>query len=382
VHTLPDNAAMSLERVDCVVVGAGVVGLACARALAQAGREVIILEAENAFGTVTSARNSEVIHAGIYYPTGSLRALLCVRGKALLYDYCASHGVNHRRCGKLIVAHDDAEIAQLQVVEQRARANGVPDLQWLSADEAIALEPQLRCSRALLSPSTGIVDSHGLMLALLGDAQVAGAMLALLSPVRGAAVTADGIVLEVGHGADETTLLARTVVNSAGHGAPVLAAAMSGLPPEHVPPRYFAKGCYFTLSGRAPFSHLVYPAPGVSGHLGVHLTLDLGGQAKFGPSFRWIDGLDHAVDEAEAEHFYDEVRRYWPGLKDGALQPGYAGVRPKIRGPGEAAQDFRIDGPDEHGVPGLVNLFGIESPGLTSSLAIAERVAAALATRG
>ena len=382
MHTLPDNAAMSLERVDCVVVGAGVVGLACARALAQAGRDVIVLEAENAFGTVTSARNSEVIHAGIYYPTGSLRALLCVRGKVLLYDYCASHGVNHRRCGKLIVAHDDAEVAQLQLIEQRARANGVSDLQWLDADAAVALEPQLRCSRALLSPSTGIVDSHGLMLALLGDAQTAGAMLALLSPVRSAAATADGIVLEVGSGADETVLLARTVVNSAGHGAPVLAAATSGLPPECVPPRYFAKGCYFTLAGRAPFSHLVYPAPGASGHLGVHLTLDLGGQAKFGPSFRWVDGLDHAVDEAEAEHFYDEVRRYWPGLKDGALQPGYAGVRPKIRGPGEAAQDFRIDGPDQHGVPGLVNLFGIESPGLTSSLAIAERVAAALAARG
>jgi L-2-hydroxyglutarate oxidase LhgO len=373
---LVHNAAMH-ERVDCVVIGAGVVGLACARALAQAGREVIIVEAENAFGTATSARNSEVIHAGIYYPTGSLRAQLCVQGKALLYDYCATHQVNHRRCGKLIVAQNDAETAQLQVIEQRARANGVPDLRWLTRDEALALEPQLRCTRALLSPSTGIVDSHGLMLALLGDAQAAGAMLALQSPVQRAAVTSDGIELEVG-GDGAMTLLAAAVVNSAGHGAPVLAAATHGLRPEHVPPRFFAKGNYFTLSGRSPFERLVYPAPGESSHLGVHLTLDLGGQAKFGPSFHWVDGLDYQVDAHEAEHFYDEVRRYWPGLPDGALQPGYVGVRPKIRGPGEPAQDFRIDGPEVHGVPGLVNLFGIESPGLTSSLAIAARVAGQL----
>ena len=369
---------MSEERVDCVVVGAGVIGLACARALAQAGREVIVLEAASAFGTVTSARNSEVIHAGIYYPTGSLRASLCVRGKVTLYDYCASHGVNHRRCGKLIVAQNDAEAAQLEVIEQRALANGVRDLKQLSRDEALALEPQLHCTRALLSPSSGIVDSHGLMLALLGDAQAAGAMLALLSPVQHAAATPRGIELQVG-GETATTLLADAVVNSAGHGAPVLAAATRGLGVEHVPPRYFAKGCYFTLGGRSPFSRLVYPAPGESSHLGVHLTLDLGGQAKFGPSFRWVDTLDHTVDEAEAAHFYAEVRRYWPGLKDGALQPGYVGVRPKIRGPGEPAQDFRIDGPAVHGVPGLVNLFGIESPGLTSSLAIAERVAEMLA---
>jgi len=361
-----------------VVVGAGVVGLACARALARAGREVIVVEAEDAFGTATSARNSEVIHAGIYYPTGSLRAQLCVHGKALLYDFCAAHQVNHRRCGKLIVAQDDAEVAQLQAIEQRARANGVADLQWLARDEALALEPQLRCERALLSPSTGIVDSHGLMLALLGDAEGAGAMLALRSPALRAAATPHGIEIEVG-GDTAITLLAAAVVNSAGHGAPLLAAATRGLGAAHVPPRYFAKGNYFTLSGRAPFSRLVYPAPGESSHLGVHLTLDLGGQAKFGPSFHWVDGLDYRVDESDAEHFYDEVRRYWPGLPDGALQPGYVGIRPKIRGPGEPAQDFRIDGPPAHGVPGLVNLFGIESPGLTASLAIAERVVALLA---
>ncbi len=366
------------QRVDCVVVGAGVVGLACARALARAGREVIVVEAEGAFGTATSSRNSEVIHAGIYYPTGSLRAQLCVRGKALLYDFCAAHRVDHRRCGKLIVAQNDVETVQLQAIEQRARANGVADLRWLARDEARALEPQLRCARALLSPSTGIVDSHGLMLALLGDAEGAGTMLALRSPVLCAAATPQGIELEVG-GDAATTLLAGAVVNSAGHGAPPLAAATRGLAAAHVPPRFFAKGNYFTLSGRAPFSRLVYPAPGESGHLGVHLTLDLGGQAKFGPSFHWVDGLDYRVDEHEAEHFYDEVRRYWPGLPDGALQPGYVGIRPKIRGPGEPAQDFRIDGPETHGVPGLVNLFGIESPGLTASLAIAERVVAQLA---
>ncbi len=366
------------QRVDCVVVGAGVVGLACARTLARAGREVIVVEAEGAFGTATSSRNSEVIHAGIYYPTGSLRAQLCVRGKALLYDFCAAHRVDHRRCGKLIVAQNDVETVQLQAIEQRARANGVADLRWLAGDEARALEPQLRCARALLSPSTGIVDSHGLMLALLGDAEGAGTMLALRSPVLRAAATPQGIELEVG-GDAATTLLAGAVVNSAGHGAPPLAAATRGLAAAHVPPRFFAKGNYFTLSGRAPFSRLVYPAPGESGHLGVHLTLDLGGQAKFGPSFHWVEGLDYRVDEHEAEHFYDEVRRYWPGLPDGALQPGYVGIRPKIRGPGEPAQDFRIDGPETHGVPGLVNLFGIESPGLTASLAIAERVVAQLA---
>ena len=369
---------MSFESVDCLVVGAGVVGLACARSLARAGREVVVVEAGEAFGTATSARNSEVIHAGIYYPTGTLRAQLCVRGKALLYDFCATHQVQHRRCGKLIVAQDEAEVAQLQVIDARARANGVADLQWLEADAARALEPQLRCHRALLSPSTGIIDSHGLMLALLGDAERHGAMLALRSPIERATVVDGGVELQVG-GDTATTLRARCVVNSAGHGAPVLAAATMGLSREHVPPRYFAKGCYFTLSGASPFSRLVYPAPGESSHLGVHLTLDLGGQARFGPSFRWVDDLDYSIDEREVDHFYGEVRRYWPGLMDGALQPGYSGVRPKIRGPGEPAQDFRIDGPAVHGVPGLVNLFGIESPGLTASLAIADAVVAALA---
>ena len=366
-----------MDTVDTLVIGAGVVGLAVARALAAQGREVFVLEAEDAFGSVTSARNSEVIHAGLYYPTGSLRARLCVRGKALLYDYCAVRGVAHRRCGKLIVATEDAEVPALQALERQAGANGVHDLQWLDEHGARALEPALRCRGALLSPSTGIVDSHGFMLALLGDAERDGALLALRSPVQRARVTPQGIVVDVG-GDAPATLCARQVVNSAGLGAPALARAIDGLDPRHVPREHLAKGCYFTLAGRAPFQRLIYPAPGAAGHLGVHLTLDLGGQARFGPSFRWVDEIDYRVDPAEADGFYAEVRRYWPALPDGALQPGYAGVRPKISGPGEPAADFRIDGPARHGVPGLVNLFGIESPGLTSALAIADEVVALL----
>ena len=367
-----------MDEVDCAVVGAGVVGLAVARALALAGREVVILEAENAFGTVTSTRNSEVIHAGIYYPGGRLRATLCVRGKALLYDFCAMHQVAHRRCGKLIVATAADERPALERLRAQAAANGVTDLVALEADPVRTLEPALRCHGALLSPSTGIVDSHGLMLALLGDAQAHGAMLALRAPVTGGRVTPRGIALDVG-GDAPMTVCARTVVNSAGLGAPALARALEGLAAATVPHERLAKGCYFTLSGRAPFSRLVYPAPGAAGHLGVHLTLDLGGQARFGPSFAWVDRIDYDVDPAQGDAFYAEVRRYWPGLPDGALQPGYAGLRPKIHGPDEPAADFRIDGPALHGVPGLVNLYGIESPGLTACLAIAERVASVLA---
>ncbi|WP_414636795.1 NAD(P)/FAD-dependent oxidoreductase [Aquabacterium sp.] len=374
----------SIDRIDTAVIGAGVVGLAVARALAMAGQEVVLLEAENAFGTVTSARNSEVIHAGIYYPPGSLRARLCVRGKQLLYAFCASHQVPHQRCGKLIVATAPEELALLDRLRQQALANGVADLQPLSAAEARAMEPALHCHGALLSPSTGIIDSHGLMLALLGDAERHGAMLALCSPVQRAQVSDQGIVLEVGGitPSGPSTLCARRVVNSAGLGAPALARRIQGLDARHVPRDHLAKGCYFTLAGKAPFSRLIYPAPGAAGHLGVHLTLDLGGQARFGPSFRWVDTIDYQVNAAEADAFYAEVRRYWPALPDGALQPGYAGLRPKISGPGEPAADFRIDGPAVHGVPGLVNLFGIESPGLTSSLAIAEAVVSALALTG
>ncbi|WP_374567338.1 NAD(P)/FAD-dependent oxidoreductase [Ideonella sp.] len=375
-----------MDSIDVVVIGAGVVGLACARALAEAGREVVVVEAEEAFGTATSARNSEVIHAGLYYPTGSLRARLCVRGKQLLYDYCASHGVAHRRCGKLVVACSDDELPRLDQVLAQAQANGVHDLQRLTAAQAQALEPALACRAALLSQSTGIVDSHGLMLALLGDAERAGAMLALKSPLLRGQVVDGGVLLEVG-GDSPSRWRARTVVNAAGLQACQVARSIDGLDPRHVPTPHYALGAYFTLGGRAPFSHLVYPVPGESSHLGVHLTLDLGGQARFGPSFRWLAPpqgavFDYRVDPADGAGFDAEVRRYWPGLPDGALQPGYAGVRPKISGPGEPAADFRIDGPAVHGVPGLVNLFGIESPGLTASLAIAEAVVQALALTG
>jgi L-2-hydroxyglutarate oxidase LhgO len=363
-----------MDEVDCIVIGAGVVGLACARALAMAGRDVIVLEREPAFGTATSARNSEVIHAGLYYPGGSLRATLCVRGKALLYDFCERHQVAHHRCGKLVVACDTAELAALDQVAEQARANGVADLQWLSAAQARALEPQLACQAALLSPSTGIVDSHGLMLALLGQAQAHGAMLALRSPLVQGRVVQGGFELDVG-GDTATTLRARTVVNAAGLQACQVATALQGLPRQHIPAPHYAQGAYFSLRGAAPFSRLVYPVPGQSSHLGVHLTLDLAGQARFGPSFRWVNQVDYTVDPADGAGFADAIRRYWPALPDDALQPAYAGVRPKISGPGEAAADFRIDGPAVHGVPGLVNLFGIESPGLTACLAIAEEAA-------
>jgi L-2-hydroxyglutarate oxidase LhgO len=365
-----------MDRVDCVVIGAGVVGLAVARALALspafAGRELMVLEAADAIGTGTSSRNSEVIHAGIYYAAGSLKAQLCVRGKALLYAYCAERGIAHRRCGKLIVATDAAQVAQLQGIVAKAAANGVDDLVLLSADEARAMEPQLRCTAAIHSPSTGIVDSHGLMLALQGDFENAGGIVALNSALAQARCTPDGIALTM---LDGTELLAGTVVNAAGLSAQALALRFEGLDPAHVPPSHFAKGNYFTLAGRAPFTRLIYPAPEAAG-LGVHLTLDLGGQAKFGPDVQWVeDPADLVVDPRRGDGFYAEVRKYWPGLPDGALQPGYAGMRPKIQAPHEAARDFVLQGPAEHGVPGLVNLFGIESPGLTSSLAIGERVA-------
>ncbi|OYQ41457.1 FAD-dependent oxidoreductase [Rhodoferax sp. TH121] len=367
-----------MEQVDCVVVGAGVVGLAVARALAQAGREVLVLEACDAFGTQTSARNSEVIHAGIYYPAGSLKAQLCVRGKQLLYDYCAERGLPHQRCGKFIVATDAAQVAQLRGIQAKAAANGVQDLVLLDAAQARAAEPQLQCLAALHSPSTGIVDSHALMLALLGDLERAGGVLALNSPLASANIAQKAIDLIA---EDGTRLRARTVVNAAGLQAPALAARFAGLTPQHVPQAHFAKGNYFTLAGRSPFSRLIYPVPETSG-LGVHLTIDLGGQARFGPDVQWVDDpQDLAVDPARGNAFYAEVRKYWPALPDHALLPAYAGMRPKIVGPGQAAADFVIQGPAVHGVPGLVNLFGIESPGLTSALAIAEYVQTLLASQ-
>jgi L-2-hydroxyglutarate oxidase LhgO len=361
-----------VEKVDCVVVGAGVVGLAVARALALAGREVLVLEACSAFGTQTSARNSEVIHAGIYYATGSLKARLCVRGKQLLYDYCAERGLPHQRCGKLIVATDSAQVENLKSIQAKAAANGVTDLELLSAAQACAIEPQLQCLAALHSPSTGIVDSHAFMLSMLGDVERAGGVLAVNSPLVSADIAQSAINLVA---KDGTLLCARTVVNAAGLHAPALAARFTGLALHHVPQAHYAKGSYFTLVGRSPFARLIYPVPEAAG-LGVHLTIDLGGQARFGPDVQWVDDpQDLEVDPARGDAFYAEVRKYWPALPDGALQPAYAGMRPKIHGPGATgATDFVIQGPAQHGVAGLVNLFGIESPGLTSSLAIAEYV--------
>ena len=362
-----------MERVDAVVVGAGVVGLAVARALALAGREVIILEAADGIGTETSSRNSEVIHAGIYYPPGSLKARFCVAGKLALYAYCAERGVPHARCGKLLVATEENQLPKLEAIKAQAEANGVTDLQRLSAGEARALEPALRCVAAYLSPSTGIVDSHAFMLALQGDAEAQGAAIAYKSPLERGRVRDNGIMLEVG-GAEPMQVLARTVVNSAGLHAPRVAASIQGLPPAQVPPTYYAKGNYYSLIGRAPFSRLVYPMPNDAG-LGVHITIDLGGQARFGPDVEWIDRIDYDVDPRRADSFYAAIRDYWPGLADGQLAPGYAGIRPKIVGPTEKAADFVVQGPRVHGVPGLVNLFGIESPGLTAALAIADYVA-------
>jgi L-2-hydroxyglutarate oxidase LhgO len=364
-----------MERVECVVIGAGVVGLALARALALQGREVIVLEAEDRIGTGISSRNSEVIHAGIYYPGGSLKARLCVAGNRALYAYCAAHGVAHRRCGKLIVATDETQIEALRHLRLRAVANGVTDLRWLDAQEARRLEPQLRCAAALLSPSTGIVDSHGLMRALRHEAEDHGATVVLKSPVVGGCAGPAGFEVQVG-GDEAMGLLADRVFNCAGLGALALARTFTGIDPGSLPPlpRQFAKGNYYGLSGAAPFSHLVYPVPSQGG-LGVHLTLDLGGQARFGPDVEWVDREDYDVDPRRADSFYAEVRKYWPGLAEGALHPAYAGIRPKLHGPGETAPDFLLQRADGHGVPGLMNLFGIESPGLTACLALAEEAA-------
>lgn len=369
---------MSAVDIDCVVIGAGVVGLAIARALAQSGREVLVAEATEAIGTGTSSRNSEVIHAGIYYPAGSLKARLCVRGKHLLYAYCAERGIPHKRLGKLIVATSAEQAAQLEGIAQRARANGVDDLQFISGEDAMRLEPALQCTAALVSPSTGIVDSHALMLAYQGDAENAGAQCVFHTPlVSGRVRPEGGFDLQFG-GDDAMSLSCNVLINSAGLQAPALARRIDGVPAASIPTDYLCKGSYFTLSGRAPFSRLIYPVPQHAG-LGVHLTLDMGGQAKFGPDTEWVGTEDYTLDPARAEVFYAAVRSYWPALPDDALAPGYTGIRPKISGPHEPAADFVIAGSAVHGVRGLVNLFGIESPGLTSSLALAEETLARLA---
>ena len=355
-----------------VIIGAGVVGLACARALAREGVEVIIVEQHDDFGTETSARNSEVIHAGIYYPPGSLKATLCVQGRALLYQFCNDYGVDHRQCGKLIVATTAAQEEQLHVIKQKAEGNGVTDLVLISRAQAKVLEPEVECTAALFSPSTGIIDSHGLMLALLGDAERHGAVLAVRTPV-------DRIIAQNNHfdvltgGDAPASISANIVINSAGLHAVKVAARIDGLAAQHIPTMRYAKGNYFSLSGKAPFSRLVYPIPEPGG-LGVHYTIDMGGQGRFGPDVQWIDEINYHVDETRGEKFYDQIRRYWPKLHDGALQPAYSGIRPKLVSAGEADADFFIQGPEQHGIAGLINLFGIESPGLTSSLAIAEKI--------
>jgi L-2-hydroxyglutarate oxidase LhgO len=357
---------------SAVIIGAGVVGLACARALARAGVDVIILEQHNDFGTETSARNSEVIHAGIYYSHGSLKATLCVEGKALLYQFCKDYGVDHRQCGKLIVATTAVQEAQLHTIKQKAEDNVVYDLVLINRAQAQALEPEVECTAALFSPSTGIIDSHGLMLAILGDAESHGAVLAVRTPVE--RIIAQNNHFEVLTGGDApTSISANIVINSAGLHAAKVAASIEGLATQHVPTMRYAKGNYFSLSGKAPFSRLVYPIPEPGG-LGVHYTIDMGGQGRFGPDVQWIDEIDYQVDAKRSEKFYDQIRRYWPKLHDGALQPAYSGIRPKLVSAGEADADFFIQGPQQHGLSGLINLYGIESPGLTSSLAVAEKI--------
>jgi L-2-hydroxyglutarate oxidase LhgO len=367
-----------MDRVDAVVIGAGVVGLATARALALAGREVLILEREGAIGTGVSSRNSEVVHAGLYYPAGSLKARLCVQGREQLYAYCAERGIEHRRCGKLVVAVSAADVPKLEAIRAHGVANGVTALRLIDRAEATAMEPALDCTAALHSPVSGIVDSHALMTSLLGDAENAGALLALRSPFAGAQREGGHWVLRTrGDGTFEMT--ARWLVNCAGLGAQRVAASLHGFPARAIPRQRLAKGHYFSLAGRAPFTRLIYPTP-VDGGLGVHLTLDLGGQARFGPDVEWLpDGteegaIDFAVDARRQAAFEADVRRYWPGLPEGALLPAYSGVRPKVSGPGEPAADFQLHGPAEHGLAGVVQMFGIESPGLTASLAIAGHV--------
>ena len=365
-----------MDHIDTIIAGAGVVGIAIARVLAQAGHEVLVLDSEEGIGTGVSSRNSEVIHAGIYYPKDSLMARLCVAGRRKLYQFCDERGVAYRKCGKLIVATSEEEDGKLAGIKARAEANGVEGMRVLTAAEAREFEPNLHCTSALLSPETGILDSHGYMLALQGEAEAAGAMFVFHAPITGGVLREGRIEIDVG-GAEAMRLSCTHFVNAAGLGATRLAQSLVGMPSQLVPQTYYAKGNYFTLAGRAPFSRLIYPVP-VPGGLGVHLTIDLGDQARFGPDVEWIDTLDYRVDPARCDSFYDAIRRYWPDLPDGALQPGYAGIRPKITPKGAPAADFVLQSPTVHGVPGLINLFGIESPGLTSAIALADLVGEAV----
>jgi len=358
------------------VIGAGIIGLAAARALARAGREVIILERERHFGLHTSSRNSEVIHAGIHYQPGSLKARLCVAGRDLLYAYCAEHAIDHRRCGKFTVAASGAELASLDKIARNARQCGVLDLEWLDGGQARRLEPELACVAALSSPSTGIIDSHGLMQSLLSDAQAGGADIAFGTAVTRLDPTPAGIDIFIDSGG-EAAVRARTIINSAGLDAHRVAASIAEFPAQHIPKIFYGKGSYFSLSGRSPFSRLIYPAPPASGgHLGIHMTLDLAGAARFGPDQQWVQTVDYTVEPARAAQFCEAIRDYWPNVEASRLQPAYAGVRPKLNGPGEPARDFCISGPQDHGIAGIVNLFGMESPGLTASLALGDHIAA------
>lgn len=360
------------EEIDCVVIGAGVVGLACARALAMSGRDVIVIEANYAIGMETSSRNSEVIHSGIYYPTNSLKASACVRGRDLLYEYCDIKDIGHNKIGKLIVATNEAELLEIQRLHEKGQANGVTDLELITQAQALALEPNISCVGALWSPSTGIVDSHHVMLAMQGDLEDNGGMIAFNTTVSAGEITQDGVLLHT-VGDSEFTLKSKLVINCAGLKAQDFTKALTGFDSAHIPPQYFARGVYFSLSGASPFSHLVYPAPEPGG-LGVHATLDLGGQCRFGPDVEWIDEINYDVDPRRGDIFYSRIRKYWPDLQDGQLTPDYSGIRPKIVAKGQAAGDFIIQAPKTHGCGPLINLFGIESPGLTSSLALAEDV--------
>jgi L-2-hydroxyglutarate oxidase LhgO len=369
-----------LSDIDAIVIGSGAIGLAAARALALTGRSVVVLEGAGGIGHETSSRNSEVIHSGIYYTTGSLKARLCVQGRRELYAFCDAHGAPYSRCGKLIVATDAEELASIAALKAKGEANGVDDLVWLSAAQAKALEPELACVGALHAPSTGILDSHAFLLALQGDAADGGAMFAFHTPFLRADVGNEGFIVEAG-GSDPIRLSAAALINTAGLGASEVADQIGGLDRRHIPRTRYAKGNYFALQRRSPFRRLIYPAPQAHG-LGVHLTMDLGGQTRFGPDVEWVDKISYEVDPRRADGFTQAIRRYWPALPDDALTPAYCGIRPKLGGPEDPAADFRIDGPEFHGVRGLVNLFGIESPGLTSALAIAQEIVARLEPAG
>lgn len=369
---------MYTEKIDCAVIGAGVVGLAIARALALQGYEVMVLETAGLIGSETSSRNSEVIHAGIYYTPGSNKANFCVAGKKALYRYVEERGVDYKNCGKLLVANSPVQLENLATIIQNAAANGVDDLVTLTSADVFALEPAVACKAALFSPSTGIIDTHGFMVALQGDLEAAGGMVVLNATVKSAHISDDTTDLIVEAEGETMCLKAGTVVNSAGLFAPRIARSMDGFPQHLVPQEYYARGNYFSLTVKSPFTHLIYPVPEDGAGLGTHLTLDLAGQARFGPDVEWIDEIDYDVDPERAALFYPAIRRYWPELEDNTLIPAYSGIRPKIQPREKGAADFLIQGPKEHGVSGLVQLFGIESPGITSSLAIGDYVSSLL----